>query len=147
MTSQSKKISNDQELIQSDPTSCPQNQKAGFKLSGLMLALLLLVDSHDTPFTWLAWLKINEIMLMGCKVKNKYKNLTIMLIYDGVAEWLRPLIVSNVGNLNCSSHPCGFELSLGHVRQANRFFLGDLSFEPHLTIDLAQNEWNNLDGP
>ena len=24
---QSKKISNDQELIQSDPTSCPQNQK------------------------------------------------------------------------------------------------------------------------
>ena len=25
--SQSEKISNDQELIQSDPTSCPQNQK------------------------------------------------------------------------------------------------------------------------
>ena len=25
---QSKKISNDQELIQTDPTSCPQNQKA-----------------------------------------------------------------------------------------------------------------------
>ena len=25
--SQSKKISNDQELIQSDPISCPQNQK------------------------------------------------------------------------------------------------------------------------
>ena len=24
---QSKKISNDQEVIQSDPTSCPQNQK------------------------------------------------------------------------------------------------------------------------
>ena len=24
---ESKKISNDQELIQSDPTSCPQNQK------------------------------------------------------------------------------------------------------------------------
>ena len=24
---QNKKISNDQELIQSDPTSCPQNQK------------------------------------------------------------------------------------------------------------------------
>ena len=27
LTRQSKKISNDQELIQSDPTSCPQNQK------------------------------------------------------------------------------------------------------------------------
>ena len=26
-SNQSKKISNDQELIQSDPTSCPQNQK------------------------------------------------------------------------------------------------------------------------
>ena len=26
-TRQSKKLSNDQELIQSDPTSCPQNQK------------------------------------------------------------------------------------------------------------------------
>ena len=26
-TSESKKVSNDQELIQSDPTSCPQNQK------------------------------------------------------------------------------------------------------------------------
>ena len=26
-SSQSKKLSNDQELIQSDPTSCPQNQK------------------------------------------------------------------------------------------------------------------------
>ena len=26
------------------------------------------------------------------------------------------------------------------------FFLGDLPFSPHLTIDLAQNEWNNLDG-
>ena len=26
-TPQSKKISNDQELIQSDPISCPQNQK------------------------------------------------------------------------------------------------------------------------
>ena len=27
LSDQSKKISNDQELIQSDPTSCPQNQK------------------------------------------------------------------------------------------------------------------------
>ena len=27
LSTQSKKISNDQELIQSDPTSCPQNQK------------------------------------------------------------------------------------------------------------------------
>ena len=27
MSLKSKKISNDQELIQSDPTSCPQNQK------------------------------------------------------------------------------------------------------------------------
>ena len=27
MTKESKKISNDQELIQSDPTSCPQNQR------------------------------------------------------------------------------------------------------------------------
>ena len=27
LVSQSKKISNDQELIQSDPISCPQNQK------------------------------------------------------------------------------------------------------------------------
>ena len=29
---ESKKISNDQELIQSDPTSCPQNQKGKFNL-------------------------------------------------------------------------------------------------------------------
>ena len=26
-------------------------------------------------------------------------------------------------------------------------FLGDLPFLPHLTIDSAQNEWNNLDRP
>ena len=26
-------------------------------------------------------------------------------------------------------------------------FLGDLMFPPHLTIDSAQNEGNNLDGP
>ena len=27
------------------------------------------------------------------------------------------------------------------------FFLGDIPFSPHLTIDSAQNEWNKLDGP
>ena len=32
---QSKKISNDQELIQSDPTSCPQNQKGNNKIHKL----------------------------------------------------------------------------------------------------------------
>ena len=29
---QNKKISNDQELIQSDPTTCPQNQKGNNKI-------------------------------------------------------------------------------------------------------------------
>ena len=27
------------------------------------------------------------------------------------------------------------------------FFFGDLPFSPRLTIDLAQNDGNNLDGP
>ena len=31
----SKKISNDQELIQSDPTSCPQTQKGNNKIGNL----------------------------------------------------------------------------------------------------------------
>ena len=36
MAMQSKKISNDQELIQSDPTSCPQNQKENNYIHKLM---------------------------------------------------------------------------------------------------------------
>ena len=65
-----------------------------------------------------------------------------------VAEWLRTLIFST---LNCfSSHRCGFEPSSGHmwasqvlILGSQVVFLGDLPFSPHLTIDLAQNEWNN----
>ena len=42
---QSKKISNDQELIQSDPTSCPQNQKGNnYTLS--LVCIWLMVDSR-----------------------------------------------------------------------------------------------------
>ena len=78
----------------------------------------------------------------------------LMVIYfrveAPVAEWLRMLIFSTLNLL--SSHRCGFEPSLGHMRQAmfclrvvRCFFFGDLPFLPHLMIDLAQNEWNNLD--
>ena len=66
-----------------------------------------------------------------------------------VAEWLRPLILSALNHL--SSQPCGFEPNSGHVSQAKFclqvVFLGDVPFSPHLLIDSAQNEWNNLDGP
>ena len=60
-----------------------------------------------------------------------------------VAEWLRLRIFSA---LNCSSHCCGFDPSSGHMRQAKFWvggqvvFLGDLTFSPHLTIDLDQNK-------
>ena len=59
-------------------------------------------------------------------------------------KWLRAQIFST---LNRSlSHPCGFEPSSGHVRQAKfclggqMFFLGGLPFSPHFIIDSAQNE-------
>ena len=65
-----------------------------------------------------------------------------------MAEWLRMLIFSALNH--SSSQPCGFKPSSGHVRQTKFclqvFFLGDLPFLPHLTIDSAQNEWNNFDG-
>ena len=67
-----------------------------------------------------------------------------------LAEWLRMPIFSA---LNCSSSQrCGFEPSSDHMREAKYshgqvFFLGDLPFSSHLTIDSAQNEWNNLDRP
>ena len=68
-----------------------------------------------------------------------------------VAEWLRTLIFSA---LNFSSfHHCGFEPSSGHmgdkpssVCRWSGGLLGDLPFSPHLTIESAQIEWNNLDG-
>ena len=66
-----------------------------------------------------------------------------------VAEWVRTLIFSTLHHL--SSHRCGFEPSLDHMRSqvllvgGQVVFLGALLFSPNLTIDLAQNEWNNLD--
>ena len=67
-------------------------------------------------------------------------------------EWLRPLIFSALNR--SSSHCCGFERCSCHMwdtpSSACRWqvvFLRDLPFLPHLMIDLAQNEWNNLDGP
>ena len=88
-----------------------------------------------------------------------------------MAVRLRKLIVS--AQNHSSSHCCGFEPSSGHMwdkptsssesncllvtRQNDNhsrmlagcqvFFLGDLPFSPHLSIDSAQNERNNLDGP
>ena len=72
------------------------------------------------------------------------------LLLGPVTKWLRTLIFSA---LNCSSSPrCWFEPNSGHMwnkpSSACRWsggFLGDLQFLPHLTIDSAQNEWNNLD--
>ena len=68
-------------------------------------------------------------------------------IYDGLETETRKYHPS-------SSYRCGFEPSLvtcetSHVQlgDGHVFFLGDLPFLPHLTIDSAQNEWNNLDGP
>ena len=65
-----------------------------------------------------------------------------------VAEWLRPLIFSALNS--SSSHPCGFESRSGHMwdkpsSACGWFFSGGLPFSPHLTIDSAQNDWNNLD--
>ena len=55
---------------------------------------------------------------------------------------------------NCSSsHRYTFEpgscetLSQVLLAGGQLVFLGDLPFSPHLTINLAQNEWDNLDGP
>ena len=66
-----------------------------------------------------------------------------------VAEWLRTLIFSTLNS--SSSHRCGLELCSGHMCDEpssacgwSGVFLGDLMFSPN---DLAQNEWNNLDGP
>ena len=56
-----------------------------------------------------------------------------------MAEWLRTLIFSAL------SHGCGFEPSQILLAGGQVVFLGDLTFLPHLTIDSAQNEWNNLD--
>ena len=56
-----------------------------------------------------------------------------------MAEWLRTLIFSAL------SHGCGFEPSQILLVGGQVVFLGDLTFLPHLTIDSAQNEWNNLD--
>ena len=69
-----------------------------------------------------------------------------------MAEWLRQLSLSALNRW--SSHRCGLKPSSGRVRQAKfclrvvrYFFLRDLPFSPHLLIDLALNELNNLDGP
>ena len=39
-----------------------------------------------------------------------------------------------------------FETSQVLLVHGQLVFLGDLPFSPHLTTDLAQNEWNNLNG-
>ena len=54
-----------------------------------------------------------------------------------VAKWLRTLIFSALSR--SSSHRCGFEPSLGHVRQTKVQLVGGLV--------VAQKEGNNLDGP
>ena len=59
-----------------------------------------------------------------------------------MAELLRPLIFSSLNH--SSSNHCGFEPCSGHsqvlLAGGQVFFLGDLLFLPHFTIDLAQNE-------
>ena len=70
-----------------------------------------------------------------------------------VAEWVRPLVFSALNR--SSSYRCWFAslarvtCETSHVLLAGGWvvFLGDLPFSPHLAIDSAQNEWNNLDGP
>ena len=47
---QSKKISNDQELIQSDPISCPQNQKG----NNLIHKLTTVYERHSQQTEWTA---------------------------------------------------------------------------------------------
>ena len=68
-----------------------------------------------------------------------------------MAEWLRKLIY---GTLNCSlsDHP-GFFSSARVTCETSQVllvgrqvvFLGNLPFSPHLMIDSAQNESNDLD--
>ena len=73
-------------------------------------------------------------------------------IIDPVAEWLRPLIFSALNPF----HLTAVGSSLARVtRETSQVlpaggqvvFLADVPFSPHLTIDSAQNEWNNFDGP
>ena len=70
---------------------------------------------------------------------------------DTVSEWLRMLLFSDLNR--SSSHRCGFEPSSGHMWDkpssdcgwSGGFSRGSPIFAL-LTIDPAQNEWNNLDG-
>ena len=69
-----------------------------------------------------------------------------------VAKWLKLLIFGPLNHL--SSHSCNLSLAcvLCETSQVlfadgQVVFLGDLPFLPHLTIDSAQNECNNLDRP
>ena len=71
------------------------------------------------------------------------------LLSTPVGEWLKPLIFSAL--IRSSSHHRGFQPHMwdktSSACECSVFFLGDLPLSPHLTIDSAQSEWNNLDGP
>ena len=69
--------------------------------------------------------------------------------------WYITISTATASKSRMSSHRCGFEPSSGHMWDKPSHslleggpvvFLGDLPFSPHLMTDLAQHEWNNLDG-
>ena len=128
--------------------------QAGFELAPCEPKSGMLTIWPHGCFTllWRKW-KYIQTMLVDCFTES-LNTYAWRKIYRAspVAEWLRLLIFSTLNH--SSSHRCGFEPRSGHLWnepssacEMSGFFLGDLQFSPHLLIDSAQNEWNNLDRP